>query len=110
MALSDSATNSLAGLWGSYDFYLIRDGHFENASDMVERFLDRYQPRWKDSPRAADKEFVSNPKKVRELVTEWAEKKLAVAADTQALATIQSNITERTEAKALVNLAPALGR
>lgn len=24
MALSDSATNSLAGLWGGYDFYLIR--------------------------------------------------------------------------------------
>jgi hypothetical protein len=41
MALSDSATNSLAGLWGSYDFYLISDGHFKNASDMVERFLDR---------------------------------------------------------------------
>jgi hypothetical protein len=92
MALSDSATNSLAGLWGSYDFYLIRDGHFKNASDMVERFLDRYQPRWKDSPRAADKEFVNNPKKVRELLTEWAGKKLAEAADSQALATIQSNI------------------
>jgi hypothetical protein len=92
MALSDSATNSLAGLWGSYDFYLIRDGHFKNASDMVERFLDRYQSRWKDSPRTRDKEFVNNPKKVRELLTEWAEKKLADAADSQALATIQSNI------------------
>lgn len=50
MALSDSAINSLAGLWGSYDFYLIRDRHFKTTSDMVERFLDRYQPRWKKSP------------------------------------------------------------
>jgi hypothetical protein len=92
MALSESATKSLSGLWGSYDFYLIRDGHFMNASDMVERFLDRYQPRWKGSSRATDKEFANNPKKVRELLTEWADKKLADAVDSQALDTIQSNI------------------
>jgi len=55
MALSDSAIKSLAGLWGSYDFYLIRDRHFKTASDMVERFLERYQPRWKKSPRDFDK-------------------------------------------------------
>jgi hypothetical protein len=49
--LSDSATNSLTGLLGSYDFYLIRDRHFKTASDIVERFLDRYQLRWKKSSR-----------------------------------------------------------
>jgi hypothetical protein len=92
MALSDSATNSLAGLWGSYDFYLIRDQHFKTASDMVERFLDRYQPRWKKSSREIDKEFVNHPKAVRELLTEWAEKKLAGVTESEALPTLQSNI------------------
>jgi hypothetical protein len=92
MALSDSATNSLAGLWGSYDFYLIRDQHFKTASDMVERFLDRYQPRWKKSSREIDKEFVNHPKAVRELLTKWAEKKLAGVMESEALPTLQSNI------------------
>src|SRR5258708_4309041 len=92
MALSDSAINSLAGLWGSYDFYLIRDRHFKTASDLVERFLDRYQPRWKKSPRDLDKEFANHSKAVRELLTEWAEKKLAVVAENEALLTLQSNI------------------
>jgi hypothetical protein len=61
MALSDSATTSLAGLWGSYDFYLIRDRHFKTASDIVERFLDRYQLRWKKSSRDIDQEFANHP-------------------------------------------------
>jgi len=92
MALSDSAIKSLAGLWGSYDFYLIRDQHFKTASDMVERFLVRYQPRWKKSPRDLDKEFVNSSKAVREQLTEWAEKKLAVVAENEALPTLQANI------------------
>jgi hypothetical protein len=92
MALSDQANNSLAGLWGSYDFYLIRDRHFTTASDVVEHFLDRYQPRWKRSNRDIGKEFLAHPKAVRELLTEWAEKKLAVVADSEALQTLQSNI------------------
>lgn len=92
MTLSDSAFNSLAGLWGSYDFYLIRDRHFKAASDMVERFLDRYQPMWNRSPRPTDKEFTNHAKTVRALLTEWAEKKLAVVAETEALPTLQSNI------------------
>jgi hypothetical protein len=92
MALSDSAIKSLAGLWGSYDFYLIRDRHFKTASDMVERFLERYQPRWKKSPRDLDKDFVNSSKAVREQLTEWAEKKLAVVAENEALPTLQANI------------------
>jgi hypothetical protein len=92
MALSDSVTSSLAGLWGSYDFYLIRDRHFKTASDMVERFLDRYQPRWKKSSREIDREFANHLKAVRELLTGWAEKKLAGVTASEALPTLQSNI------------------
>ena len=84
--------NSLAGLWGSYDFYLIRDRHFKTASDMVERFLDRYQPRWKKSSHAIDKELASDPKTVRGLLNDWAEKKLALVAENEALPTLQTNI------------------
>jgi len=92
MALSDSAVTSRAGLWGSYDFYLIRDQHFTTASDMVERFLDRYRPRWRKSPRAIDQEFANNPENVREILTEWAEKKLALVAENEALPTLHTNI------------------
>jgi len=92
VALSDEANDSLAGLWGSYDFYLIRDPHVKTASDTVERFLERYQPRWKKSRRDIDKELAAHPKAVQQLLTQWAEKKLAVVADSQALQTLQSNI------------------
>lgn len=98
MALSESAINSLAGPWGSYDFYLIRDRHFKTGSDMVERFLDRYQSRWKKSPRDTDKELASHPKAVKELLTEWAEKKLAVVAESEAMPTLQSNVSVRASA------------
>jgi hypothetical protein len=92
VALSDAAKGSLSGLWGSYDFYLIRDGHFKEPSEIVDRFLDRYQPRWTKSSRTIDKEFVNHPKKVRELLTEWAEKKLELVAESEALPTLYTNI------------------
>lgn len=92
MALSEEAKRSLAGVWGSYDFYLIRDRHFKTASDMVERFLETYQVRWNRSPQLFAAEFVNNPKEVRTLLTEWAEKKLSVVADNDSIKTIQANI------------------
>jgi hypothetical protein len=92
MALNEAAIKSLAGLWGSYDFYLIRDRHFKTASDLVERFLEIYQPRWKKSSRATYADFAQNQKQVRELLTEWAEKKIAVVTENESLPTLQSNI------------------
>lgn len=59
---------------------------------MVERFLDRYQLRWEKSSRDIDKEFANHPKAVRELLTEWAEKKLAGVTENEALPTLRSNI------------------
>jgi hypothetical protein len=49
MPLTRKAHSSLAGMWGSYDFELIRDKHFVTASDLVERFLDKYIPLWASS-------------------------------------------------------------
>jgi len=92
MQLSEEARSSLAGLWGSYDFYLIRDRHFKTASDMVERFLEIYQHRWHQASRPIDEEFEKNPKQVRSLLTEWAEKKLTVVTQDDSIQTLQSNI------------------
>jgi hypothetical protein len=92
MALSEEAKTSLAGLWGSYDFYLIRDRHFKTASDMVERFLETYQNSWNRSSRPIGAEFAQNPKQVRKLLTEWAEKKLAVVTENDSIQTIQANV------------------
>jgi hypothetical protein len=92
MALDEAALRSLAGLWGSYDFYLIRDRHFKTASDMVERFLEIYEHRWKHSSRVPYADFAKNAKQVRELLTEWAEKKLASIIEDESFSTIQSNV------------------
>lgn len=92
MALSEEAKRSLAGLWGGYDFYLIRDRHFKTASDLVKRFLETYQDRWNRSVRPIDSEFARNPKQVRNLLMEWAEKKLNVVTENDSTKTIQANI------------------
>lgn len=92
MALSSTSLDSLAGLWGSYDFFLIRDKHFTSASDMVDRFLDHYQGWWKRSPQSVHKEFAANPKEVKKLLTEWAEKKLASVDEAGSLDSLATNI------------------
>jgi hypothetical protein len=92
MALSEEAKQSLAGLWGSYDFYLIRDRHFKTASDMVERFLETYQHSWSRAPRPIGAEFAKNPRQVHDLITEWAEKKLTVVTENDSIRTIQANV------------------
>jgi hypothetical protein len=68
MALSESAKTSLAGIWGGYDFYLIRDDHFQTASEMVERFLELNLPRWRRLVRPGDAEFLSNLSEVRAIL------------------------------------------
>src|SRR5882762_1905237 len=92
MALSEEAKRSLAGIWGSYDFYLIRDRHFKTASDMVERFLETYQHSWNSSSRPFGAEFAKNLKEIRNLLTEWADKKLTVVTEDNSIQTIQANV------------------
>ncbi len=92
MALSEEAKRSLAGLWGGYDFYLIRDRHFATASDMVERFLEKYETRWKGSDQPIYVGFAKNPNEVRQLLEEWAEKRIALATNNDSVATIYANI------------------
>jgi hypothetical protein len=92
MAISEAAQSRLKGLWGSYDFWLIRDHHFGSASNMTDRFLEKYEVYWGRSSRPTDKELGSHPKQVRKLVTEWAERKLERMADDQSIATLQTNI------------------
>ena len=92
MALSEEALRSLAGLWGGYDFYLIRDRHFKTAPDMVERFLHHFEHRWNGSLRPSDVELGKHPKQIRELITQWAEKKLELVTENDSVQTLQSNI------------------
>lgn len=92
MALSEEAKSRLVGLWGSYDFWLIRDRHFLTASDMVERFLEKYQASWPKSRCPADTELASHPKSVRSLLTEWAEHKLTRVRESDSAETIRTHI------------------
>ncbi|HWG51101.1 MAG TPA: hypothetical protein VN669_15480 [Candidatus Acidoferrales bacterium] len=92
MALSEAAKTSLAGIWGGYDFYLIRDDHFQTASDMVERFLELNLPRWRRAARPGDVEFLTNLPEVRTILMGWAEKKLNTTTADNSIRTIQANI------------------
>jgi len=92
MALSEEARGRLVGLWGSYDFFLIRDRHFVNASDMVERFLEKYQASWPKSRHPADDELANHPTSVRRLITEWADQKLSKVAESDSAETIRTHI------------------
>lgn len=92
MALSEAAKGALAGLWGSYDFYLIRDRHFKTASDMVERFLEIYKRRWDKSSHPIDTELANNPEQIWNLLVEWAEKKVNVVTENDSIQTIEANL------------------
>jgi hypothetical protein len=92
MALSEEARGRLVGLWGSYDFCLIRDRHFVTASDMVERFLEKYQASWPKSRHPVDAELANHPNSVRRLLTEWAEHKVAKVAESDSAETIRTHI------------------
>ena len=76
MPLSKRAHSRLAGLWGSYDSNLIRDKHFVNEADFVERFLEKYTVYWSQSHEGVDLELARKPKAVRRLIADWARSKL----------------------------------
>ena len=92
MALSDAAKTSLAGLWGGYEFYLIRDQHFNNAAEIVDRFIEHYQSMWQRLRRPADVEFLNNPEEVRSLLMPWAEEKLSRTEADDSLSALEANI------------------
>ncbi len=92
MALSEAAKTTLAGIWGGYDFYLIRDDHFQTASDIVERFLELNLPRWRRAARPCDVEFLNNLPEVRTILMGWAEKKLNTTTADDSIRTIQASI------------------
>jgi hypothetical protein len=90
--LSEKAHKRLAGLWGAYDFTIIRDKHFATASDMVERFLEKYERIWNGSSNTDDVELNKNRGEVRRIVTEWAERKVANCILAGSVETIRSHI------------------
>jgi hypothetical protein len=92
MALSEAAKTSLAGIWGGYDFYLIRDDHFQTASEMVERFLELNLLRWRRVARSGHIEFLNNLSEVRAILMGWAERKLNTTTVDDSIRTIQANI------------------
>jgi len=59
---------------------------------MADRFLEKYEAYWSKSQRSTDRELATRPKQVRNLVTEWAERKLERMAEEQSIATLQTNI------------------
>lgn len=92
MALSDAAKTSLKGMWGGYEFYLIRDQHFNNAAEIVDRFIEHYQPMWQRLRRPPDIEFLENLEEVRSLLMPWAAGKLSRTEADDSLSTIEANI------------------
>ena len=92
MALSRETHARLAGMWGSYDFRLIRDKHFVTTSDMVEHFLEYYIPQWSRSRFSTDLELAENTVEVRALVERWAAEKHQRILTDESSATIQTHI------------------
>jgi hypothetical protein len=92
MSLSKEAWASLAGMWGSYDFRLIRDKHFLTASDMVEKFLEYYVPLWSASTFRNDPELAANLQEVRTILVDWTDKKLQTILEEAADETVQAHI------------------
>jgi hypothetical protein len=92
MPLTESAKKRLAGLWGSYDFSLIRDKHFVTASDLVERFLEHYEGFWPGSHEPLDHELARKPKAVRVQLAEWAQRKLDRVVEDESVETIRAHI------------------
>ena len=92
MPLSKRAHSRLAGLWGSYDFNLIRDKHFVNEEDLVARFLEKYTAHWSQSHKGVDLELVRKPKAVRRLIADWARSKLQQILVQKSAATLQTHI------------------
>jgi hypothetical protein len=101
--ISEEARRRLAGMWGAYDFRIIRDKHFATASDLAENFLEYYTTQWRKAiePDAndphyqgmyrlmpsmlpslkeeyrLDQELLVNEQEVRGLINEWAERRFA---------------------------------
>lgn len=76
MPLTLEANRRLAGMWGGYDFQLIRDRHFITATELVERFLDQHEKYWPRSREPLDVELSREPQAVRRLIEDWARRKL----------------------------------
>ena len=92
MPLTESARKRLAGMWGSYDFSLIRDKHFVTASDLVERFLEHYERLWPGSHEPLDHELACKPQAIRVLLAEWAQRKLDRVIQAESVETIRAHI------------------
>jgi hypothetical protein len=92
MPLTEHAQKRLAGLWGGYDFRLIRDSHVLNASEIADKFLERYEKIWRHSSKSVDKQFVENLKVIRATLARWAEQKLAVISEENSVATIRAQV------------------
>jgi hypothetical protein len=91
--LSDKARRSLAGMWGSYDARLIRDKHYLTASDMVEHFLELYEPRWESAPDYEQYgHLAKNPDEVRMLIEKWANDKLQRILLDESASTVQAHV------------------
>lgn len=92
MQLSQESYRRLSGLWGGYDFRIIRDWHFPTASDLVEKFLDYYTKLRAKSKKPSDQELSKKIKEVKKILYNWAHAKIAKIIQESSLETVQAHI------------------
>jgi hypothetical protein len=119
MSLSDKARNRLAGLWGAYDDHLIKEKHFSTDADLAEKFLEHYTTIWSKAKvlldadsndkrleeyypplldgyhrvsARLDQELLQNLNEVKDIVYEWAQRKIGRITDKSSVETLQTHL------------------
>jgi very-short-patch-repair endonuclease len=120
MTLRAEARNRLSGLWGAYDFNIVRDKFFLTSPDLAENFLEKYLPLWSKAKRLIesgtpiekleeiylkvntslnnpdafriDQELLAHESEVKRLIYEWAGKKLERIVQESSVETLLTNM------------------
>ena len=92
MSLSEKSCMHLAGLWGSYDFRIIRDKHFPTAPNLAENFLELHSSLWSKSENPIHQELLKNIDEVKRLVYNWASTKIETIIQQSLTETVQMHI------------------
>lgn len=120
MTLPAEAKNRLSGLWGAYDFTIVKDKHFPTAEDLASNFLERYVSLWTKAKQLIeagapvekldalyrkvsmalndpdvfiiDQELLAHEPEVARLINEWARRKLERIMQDSAVETIRTHI------------------
>lgn len=119
MTLSISARQRIAGLWGAYEHRIIKEKHYPTAADLAEKFMERQLDIWRAAERLLgedpsggslsaiyrgtensdhittarlDQELLRHETEIRELVYEWASRKITRVNDTESVKTLRTHL------------------